>query len=74
MAAEMRVDVVVLAAMTPVRFAEAIAPIRELAREVPVALGGAGANARVASEAGARLLEGDPVSAAAATAVTVAGS
>ena len=74
MADEIRIDVVVLAATTPVRFANVIEPIRELARDVPVALAGAGANARLATEAGAQLLDGDPVAAAAATAGAVAGA
>jgi DNA-binding transcriptional MerR regulator len=74
MAAQMRVDVVVLAATTPVRFAEVIEPVRKLAGEVPVALAGAGANARLAAQAGARLLDGDPVAAAVATAAAVASA
>ena len=72
MVGENEVDVVVLAATTPVRFAGVLDAVRELAREVPVALAGAGANARLATEAGARLLEGGPVAAAAATADAVA--
>lgn len=74
MAGQAEVDVVVLAATTPVRFAEVIEPVRELAAEVPVALAGAGANARLAADAGARLLDGDPVAAAAATAAAVASA
>jgi MerR family transcriptional regulator, light-induced transcriptional regulator len=61
MVRDVDVEVVVLAATTPVRFAEVIEQLRELARAVPVAIAGAGANARLAEDAGARLLEGDPV-------------
>jgi MerR family transcriptional regulator, light-induced transcriptional regulator len=68
MAAEMDVAVVVLAATTPVRFAEIVEQLRELARAVPLAIAGAGANARLADDAGARLLDGDPVAGAAAIA------
>ena len=64
MVGEVDVEVVVLAATTPVRFADVIDQLRELARAVPVAIAGAGANARLAEDAGARLLEGDPVAGA----------
>jgi DNA-binding transcriptional MerR regulator len=68
MVGEMDVEVVVLAATTPVRFADVVERLRELAQAVPLAIAGAGANSRLAEEAGARLLDGDPVSAAAAIA------
>ena len=65
MVGEVDAEVVVLAATTPVRFADVIDQLRELARAVPLALAGAGAHARLAEDAGARLLEGDPVAGAA---------
>jgi DNA-binding transcriptional MerR regulator len=65
MVGEIDVEVVVLAATTPLRFADVIDQLRELARAVPVAIAGAGANARLAEDAGARLLDGDPVAGAA---------
>jgi DNA-binding transcriptional MerR regulator len=65
MVGELDVEVVVLAATTPLRFADVIDQLRELARAVPVAIAGAGANARLAEDAGARLLDGDPVAGAA---------
>jgi DNA-binding transcriptional MerR regulator len=74
MARTLEVQVVVLAATTPMRFADVIDDLRTLAQAVPLALAGEGANARLADEAGARLLEGDPVSAAAETAALVASS
>src|SRR4051812_45918086 len=68
MVGEMDVEVVVLAATTPVRFAHVVDQLRGLSRAVPVAIAGAGANSRLAEDAGARLLDGDPVAAAAALA------
>jgi DNA-binding transcriptional MerR regulator len=68
MAETIDTSLVVLAAATPVRFADVVERLRELAQVVPVALAGAGANERVAADAGARLLAGDPVAAAAAVA------
>jgi DNA-binding transcriptional MerR regulator len=56
--------IVVLAATTPVRFADVIDELRELAEAVPLALAGQGANAHIASTVGARVLEGDPVAGA----------
>jgi MerR family transcriptional regulator, light-induced transcriptional regulator len=65
MVGDVDVEVVVLAATTPVRFAAVIEQLRELAKAVPVAIAGAGANTRLAEDAGARLLDGDPVAGAA---------
>jgi DNA-binding transcriptional MerR regulator len=65
MSRELEVQIVVLAATTPLRFADVIADLRLLAGSVPLALAGEGATQLLASEAGARLLDGDPVSAAA---------
>jgi MerR family transcriptional regulator, light-induced transcriptional regulator len=72
MALDTGVAIVVLAATTPARFADVIEPLRELADDVPVALAGAGATHALAQDTGARLLEGDPVGAAAATAAVAA--
>jgi DNA-binding transcriptional MerR regulator len=74
MARALEVEVVVLAATTPLRFAQVVDDLRVLADAVPLALAGAGATSRLASEIGARLLEGDPVSAAVETATLVASS
>jgi MerR family transcriptional regulator, light-induced transcriptional regulator len=57
-------DRVVITATTARRLRAAKAELAELAREVPVALAGAGASARLAREIGATLLEDDPVTAA----------
>jgi DNA-binding transcriptional MerR regulator len=57
-------DLVVLAATDPGCFAAHVAAIAELARTIPVAIGGAGATAGLAGRTGARLLDQDPVSAA----------
>ena len=56
---------VVIAASMPERFANVAAELSELAAEVPVKLAGPGATERIADGVGARILEGDPVSAAA---------
>ena len=57
-------DLVVLAATTTDRFDAIRTELAELARVAPLALAGAGATKRVADDAGARLLTGDPVTAA----------
>jgi methanogenic corrinoid protein MtbC1 len=64
LAADVRADAVVLAAITAVRFTEILGQLRELADEVPVFVAGAGANAKLAADAGAQLIEGDPVTGA----------
>lgn len=56
---------VVLAASMPVRFADVVGGLRELAGEASLWLAGAGAARRLADDIGARVLEGDPVTAAA---------
>jgi MerR family transcriptional regulator, light-induced transcriptional regulator len=61
-AAETRPALAVLAATTPDRFAGLTADLTALAAVVPLALAGAGASAALASEVGARLMEGDLVS------------
>jgi MerR family transcriptional regulator, light-induced transcriptional regulator len=63
-AAETRPDLAVLAASMPERFTGITAELSGLAAIVPLALAGAGASAALASAVGARLLDGDPVSAA----------
>ena len=55
---------IVISAATKNRFRAAQAQLAELARQVPVALAGAGATDAVARAAGAFLLDGDPVTAA----------
>jgi DNA-binding transcriptional MerR regulator len=55
---------VVVSSTTGRRLRAAQAPLTELAREVPVALAGAGATDRLARATGASLLQGDPVTAA----------
>jgi MerR family transcriptional regulator, light-induced transcriptional regulator len=57
-------DLVVLAATAPERFGEVRDDLARMAAVVPVAIAGAGATAAVARDVGARLLTGDPVSAA----------
>jgi len=57
-------SVVVLAATTAGRFEAVTGELTELAGAVPVVLAGAGATAELAARIGARLLTGDPVSAA----------
>jgi MerR family transcriptional regulator, light-induced transcriptional regulator len=56
---------VVVSAVAPARFADAQEGLRELAGDVPLAVAGAGAGAVLAERIGARLLDTDPVSAAA---------
>lgn len=54
----------VIASVESARFDEHASGLRKLARSLPVAIGGAGANAAVAKRTGARLLPEDPVAAA----------
>lgn len=68
--AEVDAQVVVISATTPERFTAVRRDLAQLAREVPLALAGAGATARLAQSVGAALLEGDPVTAAAHMATT----
>jgi methanogenic corrinoid protein MtbC1 len=63
-AADLRPDLVVLAAATPERFEGLDAHVSRLARIAPLALAGAGATPTMAQANGARLLTGDPVTAA----------
>jgi DNA-binding transcriptional MerR regulator len=57
-------DLVVVAAVTPDRFAELLSELAGLARVSPLALAGAGATRQLADDLGARLLTHDPVTAA----------
>ncbi|HET9243847.1 MAG TPA: B12-binding domain-containing protein [Gaiella sp.] len=61
---ELRPERVVISATTARPFRDAKAELGRLAREVPLALAGAGASASLAKRIGASLLEGDPVTAA----------
>lgn len=63
-----RPDLVVLAATDPALFAEVRDGLADLAARVPLHLAGRGADAALAAAVGARLLDGDPVSAAEALA------
>ena len=54
----------VIASVESARFDEHASGLRKLARSLPVAIGGAGANAAIAKRTGARLLPEDPVAAA----------
>lgn len=63
-AAELRPDLIVLAAVILDRFEGLDAHLSRLARIAPLALAGAGATPDVAQTSGARLLTGDPVTAA----------
>jgi DNA-binding transcriptional MerR regulator len=63
-AADLRPDLVVLAAVTPERFEGLDAHVSRLARIAPLALAGAGATPTMAQANGARLLTGDPVTSA----------
>jgi DNA-binding transcriptional MerR regulator/methylmalonyl-CoA mutase cobalamin-binding subunit len=66
---------VVLAAATPVRFADVREQLEELARgPAALALGGAGAQEKLVAEIGARRLTGDPVAATVAMAELVSAS
>lgn len=55
---------VALSTVCPERLEAVAAPLRELARRQPLALGGSGADEALVAALGARVLEGDPVSAA----------
>ena len=57
-------SLVVLAAITPGRFTAVVAELTRLADMVPLVLAGAGSTKELASSVGARLLSGDPVTAA----------
>jgi methanogenic corrinoid protein MtbC1 len=57
-------DLIVLAAVTEDRFAEIVPELVDLAGRSQLALAGAGATTRTCREVGARLLTGDPVTAA----------
>jgi methanogenic corrinoid protein MtbC1 len=63
-AAELRPDLVVLAAVTPERFDGVDGHLSRLAGIAPLALAGAGATPAVAQFVGARRLDDDPVTAA----------
>lgn len=62
--AQMRPSLVVLAATMPERFAVVLPELSTLAEMAPLVLAGAGATAELAQRIGARMLSGDPVSAA----------
>ena len=55
---------VVLSATTPARYEDGRGPLRRLARAAPVWIAGAGAGPDLAADAGARLLDVDPLEAA----------
>ncbi|HZX54262.1 MAG TPA: cobalamin B12-binding domain-containing protein [Ilumatobacteraceae bacterium] len=57
-------DLVVLAAVSEDRFAEIIPELVHVGQRTQLALAGVGATARIADQVGARLLAGDPVTAA----------
>ena len=57
-------DLVVLAATTTARFSGILPELSRLADMAPLALAGAGATQRMTDKLGARLLIGDPVTAA----------
>ncbi len=57
--------IVVVSAAMPERFARSEDELRDLGREVPVVIAGTGATQELADRMGARLLDGDPVGAAA---------
>ena len=57
-------DLIVLATVTEDRFARIIPELAHVAARAPLALAGAGATPRIADQVGARLLSGDPVTAA----------
>lgn len=63
-ARDVRPSLVVLAATTPERFAAVVPELSRLAGTAPLALAGAGATQDLAASVGARLLVGDPVTAA----------
>jgi MerR family transcriptional regulator, light-induced transcriptional regulator len=57
-------ELVVLAATTPDRFTDIVPQLRQLADRAPLALAGEGATRPMADQLGARLLTGDPITAA----------
>lgn len=59
-----RTELVVVAATTPDRFTAIAGELAHLAAVAPLALAGAGATQHIADQIGARLLSGDPVTAA----------
>jgi DNA-binding transcriptional MerR regulator len=59
--AELRPELVVLAAVTPERFDGMDTQLSQLTRVAPLALAGAGATSTMAQAIGARVLRGDPV-------------
>jgi DNA-binding transcriptional MerR regulator len=63
-ASQVQANLVVLAATTPIRFEAVMPELMELAGVAPVAVAGAGATAELGAAIGARLLTGDPVTAA----------
>jgi len=63
-AAELQLDLIVLAAVTAERFNGMDAYLSRLTRMAPLALAGAGATRALAQAVGARLLDDDPVTAA----------
>ncbi|MGZ4553207.1 MAG: MerR family transcriptional regulator [Mycobacteriaceae bacterium] len=63
-ASDLRPTLVVLAATTPERFTAVLPELSRLADVAPLALAGAGARKDLAQSIGARLLTGDPVTAA----------
>ncbi|HZW43775.1 MAG TPA: MerR family transcriptional regulator [Dermatophilaceae bacterium] len=62
--AQTRPSLVVLAATTPERFAAVLPELSTLAEMAPLVLAGAGATTELAQSVGARVLSGDPVTAA----------
>jgi MerR family transcriptional regulator, light-induced transcriptional regulator len=64
LAAATRPDLVVVSATQPEQLTPVAAELTRLAGTVPLALGGPGASAQLAETVGARLLTGDPVTAA----------
>jgi hypothetical protein len=63
-AAQTLPSLVVLAASRPERFADVLPELSRLADLAPLVLAGAGASAELAESVGARVLHGDPVTAA----------
>jgi methanogenic corrinoid protein MtbC1 len=67
-------DLVVLAATVPERFESIVDDLATMGRDRPLAIAGAGATTDVAQRTFARLLAGDPVTAAEAEADRVSGA
>ncbi|MFL5926306.1 MAG: MerR family transcriptional regulator [Gaiellaceae bacterium] len=63
-ARRIRPDLVAVSTVSPARFFPELTRWRDLAREAQLAIGGAGAHARLARKMGAAMLGGDPVVAA----------